>query len=100
MSDTAVIDKVVERTKLSQPSHWNVVLHNDDRTSMEFVIVVLMQIFHKSAEDSATLMFTIHENGRGVAGTYTKEVAEYKRDMTLDAARLNGYPLHVSLEKN
>jgi ATP-dependent Clp protease adaptor protein ClpS len=89
---------VVEKIKLSPPRMWNVILHNDDKTTMEFVILVLMQIFHKSFEDASDIMMNIHENGKGVAGTYSNEVATQKRDETLTAARSHGYPLRVDLE--
>lgn len=91
---------IAEKIKLSPPRMWNVILHNDDKTTMEFVVLVLMQIFHKSFEDASDIMMHIHENGKGIAGTYSNEVATQKRDETLTSARSHGYPLRVDIEPN
>lgn len=88
----------IERIKLQPPKMWNVILLNDDATSMEFVILVLMQIFHKSFDDATDLMMRIHEQGQGIAGTYSNEVAVTKRDETISAARSNNFPLKVVIE--
>jgi ATP-dependent Clp protease adaptor protein ClpS len=91
---------VIESIRLDPPKMWHVILHNDSVTTMEFVVLVLMQIFHKSFEDASDIMMNIHDNGKGVAGTYSNEVATQKRDDTLTAARSNGYPLKVEIEPN
>lgn len=93
-TDVAVKDKI----KLSVPKMWNVILHNDQISTMEFVILVLMQIFHKNFDDATEIMLNIHESGRGVAGTYSHEVAEQKMEETLSAARTNSFPLQVTIE--
>lgn len=90
--------EVLDRVKLQPPKMWNVVLYNDDLTSMEFVILVLMQIFHKSFDDASDIMMNIHENGRGIAGTYSHEVASQKKDDTITAARNNNFPLQCDIE--
>ena len=90
-TDTVVT--VVDKVTLSPPRMWNVWLLNDDQTSMEFVVLVLMQIFHRSFEESQDIMMNIHNNDRGIAGTYSHEVATQKRDETIAIARKNGYPL-------
>ncbi len=89
---------ILEKIKLSPPRMWNVILHNDDKTTMEFVVLVLMQIFHKSFDDASIIMMNIHDNGKGIAGTYSNEVATQKRDDTLTAARNHSYPLKVEIE--
>lgn len=89
----AVIDKVA----LSPPRMWNVWLINDDQTSMEFVVLVLMQIFHRNFEDAQEIMMNIHVNGKGIAGTYSHEVATQKRDETITIARQNNYPLQAEM---
>lgn len=89
---------VLDRVVVQPPRMWNVVLFNDDTTSMEFVILILMQVFHKSLDDATDIMMNIHENGRGVAGTYSHEIASTKKDETIAVARSNGFPLQVEIE--
>lgn len=91
---------VVERVTMKPPRMWNVILYNDDKTTMEFVVLILMQVFYKSFEDASEIMMNIHETGKGVAGTYSHEVASQKKEEALSAARSNGYPLKVEIEPN
>ena len=95
-TDTVVT--VVDRVTLSPPRMWNVWLLNDDQTSMEFVVLVLMQIFHRSFEEAQDIMMNIHNNDRGIAGTYSHEVATQKRDETITIARQSGFPLVAELK--
>lgn len=92
--------EVLDRVTLQPPKKWNVILHNDDVTTMEFVIIVLMQIFHRSFDDASEIMMNIHQNGKGIAGTYSHEVASQKKDETLSAARTNNFPLKCEIEPN
>jgi ATP-dependent Clp protease adaptor protein ClpS len=92
--------QVLEQTKLAPPSMWNVVIHNDDKTPMEFVIIVLMQIFHKDAQSATELMLRVHDSGKGVAGTFTKEIATDKKAQTDELSKINSYPLKTTLEPN
>lgn len=94
--DTTTTTKVV----MKPPSMFNVILYNDDKTTMEFVILVLMQIFQKSFEDASTLTLAIHEHGKGIAGTYTNEIAVQKRSDTTNYARANNFPLHCEVEES
>ena len=89
---------VVERVSMAPPKMWDVWLLNDDHTSMEFVVLVLMQIFHRSFEEAQDIMMHIHSNGRGIAGTYSHEVATQKRDETITIARQSGFPLVAELK--
>lgn len=99
MSDTktnttvAVIEKVI----MAPPRRWQVWLFNDDTTTMEFVVLVLMQIFHRSFEEAQEIMMHIHSNGKGIAGTYSHEIASQKKDETVAVARSNGFPLRVEI---
>lgn len=99
MNNPEVIEKPLLKTHLAQPGMWNVVLHNDEKTAMEFVVLVLMQIFHKSFESASELMLKIHHDGLGVAGTYTHEIARQKQEETLYSARTHGYPLACTIEQ-
>ena len=90
---------VAEITKLKTPSRYNVVLLNDDSTPQEFVVNVLLTIFNRSTEQANSVMLEVHEKGRGIAGTYSYEVAEQKCVETITDARRNQFPLDVTIEK-
>ena len=92
---------VVERSKSKtrRPELWKVVLHNDDYTTMEFVIEVLESIFHQSPAEAFRIMMQVHTRGHGVCGSYPFEVAETKVATVHDRARERGYPLRASLEE-
>ena len=87
------------RPKTKRPSMYRVLLLNDDYTPMEFVVAVLQQIFNKSAEDATRIMLHVHQNGVGVCGVYTYEVAETKVVQVVDAARRAQHPLQCTMEK-
>lgn len=89
---------VVEKISMAPPRMWNVILYNDKDTTMEFVVLVLMQIFHKTFDEAQDIMMNIHENGKGVVGTYTFEVASTKRDDTHTVARSHQFPLRADIE--
>jgi len=84
---------------LDEPPLYKVLMHNDDYTSMEFVIAILEQIFQKNHEEATRIMFNIHEQGIGVAGVYTKDICETKIAVVHDLARSNEFPLRCSVEK-
>lgn len=87
------------RSKTSLPPLHKVLLHNDDYTSMEFVIAVLETVFHKSPAEANRIMLNVHVQGTGVAGVYPFEVAEMKVSKVHSMAREEGYPLRCSLEE-
>lgn len=95
----ASTSSVAEITKLKTPSRYNVVLLNDDSTPQEFVVNVLQTIFNRSTEQANSVMLEVHEKGRGIAGTYSYEVAEQKCVETITDARRNQFPLDVTIEK-
>lgn len=86
------------KERVEKPRMFKVLLHNDDYTTMEFVVEVLMKVFHKSRVEATRIMLTIHNGGTGVAGIYTKEIAESKAEQAMDHARGYGYPLLVTTE--
>ena len=88
--------KVLERTQL--PRKFKVVFHNDDFTPMEFVVQILQGIFHKSKAEASRVMLRVHTEGSGIAGVYTREIAETKSTQTVKFARKEGFPLHVTAE--
>jgi len=93
INDVATVTKVVMRV----PQQFNVILHNDDKTTMEFVILILMTFFQKTFEEASNITLHIHEFGVGIAGTYSFEIATQKRDDTINAARINGFPLKCEI---
>jgi ATP-dependent Clp protease adaptor protein ClpS len=84
---------------VERPKRYKVLMHNDDYTTMEFVVDVLMSIFRKSETEAVRLMQTIHEKGKAVCGIYTKEIAETKVAQTIGLARSNGFPLRCTMEE-
>lgn len=88
-----------ERHQVTEPPLYKVLLHNDDYTSMDFVIMVLETVFHKKAEDATRIMMNVHQQGIGVAGVYTRDIAETKMALVHDLARQHEYPLKCSLEQ-
>ncbi|PLX48086.1 MAG: ATP-dependent Clp protease adapter ClpS [Desulfobulbaceae bacterium] len=88
-----------ERHQVKEPPLYKVLLHNDDYTSMDFVIMVLETVFHKKTEDATRIMMNVHQQGIGVAGVYTRDIAETKMALVHDLARQHEYPLKCSLEQ-
>jgi len=91
-----VVDK--QDTSIGRPRMWRVVFANDDFTPMDFVVMVLMLVFHHPAAQANSIMLDVHTKGKGVAGTYTREVAETKAAQTLDLADKHAHPLGVMIE--
>lgn len=91
---------VVERQaqKTEPPRLYQVVMLNDDFTPMEFVVIVLQEFFHRDLESATQIMLQIHNEGRGVCGVYSKDVAATKVELVLAAARRAGHPLQCILE--
>lgn len=85
--------------EIKEPSRYKVLLHDDDITTMQFVVDVLRQIFQKSQQEAEELMLKVHETGIGVCGIYTREIAEAKVCMVHKAAWQAGYPLKCTMEK-
>lgn len=87
-----------QREKVRRPRRWKVLLHNDDFTTMDFVIHVLTKHFHKSEAEATHIMLQVHHKGVGIAGVYPKEAAETKVVEVTDEARSHGMPLLVTAE--
>ncbi len=85
--------------EIDEPSMYKVLLHNDDYTTMEFVVDVLMRVFHKPLEEAISIMWNVHKKGLGVCGIYPFEVAETKVATVIRMARENGHPLKCTMEK-
>lgn len=89
---------VAERTKIEKARKYRVLFHNDDYTTREFVVHVLMKYFSKSESEATHVMLTVHHKGAGVAGVYSRDIAETKVDQVHRYAESQGFPLRLSTE--
>jgi len=90
--------EVKERQETAVPKRYMVLFHNDDFTTMEFVVEVLQRFFHKTETEALHIMLTVHKKGRAVAGVYSRDVAETKVAEVIGHARDRGYPLLLTAE--
>ncbi len=97
--DTWEGTEVREREDIKTPSLYKVYLINDDYTTMEFVIHVLEKVFRKPGVAAAQIMLHVHKNGKGLAGVYTRDIAETKVATVEDLALQYGFPLKCTLEE-
>ncbi len=93
--------QVLEQTRpeIKQPELYYVVLHNDDYTTMEFVVEILESVFGKPPAEAYRIMMQVHLSGRGLCGSYTYEVAETKVALVHELAQAHGFPLRASVEE-
>ena len=87
------------RVDLREPKMYTVVMHNDDVTTMDFVVEVLVRIFHKTAAEGAEIMMNVHEYGKGVAGVYTYDIAVTKKLQADLMSRERSFPLKLTVEE-
>ncbi|RJQ55191.1 MAG: ATP-dependent Clp protease adapter ClpS [Nitrospiraceae bacterium] len=90
---------IKERREAGVPALYRVFLINDDYTTMDFVIHILEKVFHKHPSEAVKIMLHVHKTGKGLAGVYTREIAETKIETVHEQARHNGYPLKCAMEK-
>ena len=86
-------------TKLEKPKMYKVVLHNDDFTTMEFVVFILKHVFNKGDAEAFTIMLKVHQEGIGIAGIYPYEIANMKADKATNLSRAHEYPLLCTVEE-
>ena len=95
------IEEEIElETEIEEPKMYKVLLHNDDYTSMDFVVEVLMGIFHKNRQPAEQIMWFIHEKGKAVCGVYTFEIAQMKVEQVRAYAKKEGFPLLATFEED
>ena len=95
-SDVGLIDK--EKQKVEPPKKFKVVFYNDDYTPMDFVVYILEEIFFKSTEEATAIMLNVHNKGIGIAGVYSKEIAEMKMHITNARSKDHKHPLQAQIE--
>jgi len=100
-SDTRYTTDTVfdERIDTSEPDEFRVILLNDDFTTMDFVVAVLMSVFHKNLVEATKIMLDVHQKGRGTVGVYTYDLAITKINRVHSLAKENGFPLKCIMEK-
>ena len=97
--DVGVVTRTKTKTATKRPKRFKVLLHNDDYTTMEFVVWVLMSVFHHDEASATEIMLHVHRNGLGIAGVYPREIAEARVVAVDDLAKAHEYPLRTSMEE-
>ena len=87
-----------QKTNVREPRRYQVIIHNDDFTTMEFVVSVLKEVFFLSEENAQALMLQVHHSNKAVVGVYTYDIAVSKAQKATNMARENGFPLRITVE--
>jgi ATP-dependent Clp protease adaptor protein ClpS len=98
-TDSKTRPKISQDTSEDRPPMYKVLLHNDDYTTMEFVVDILVQVFGKSLEKATQIMLNVHNKGKAVCGIYPREIAETKVQTVHNLASSKGFPLKSTMEK-
>lgn len=99
MADSQSSLKERTRVSIQEPKRYNAILHNDDFTTMEFVVLVLKTVFRQSEEAAQMLMMKVHKEGKAIAGTYSYDIAVSKAMKAKQMAREEGFPLNITVEE-
>ncbi len=99
MSDVKGSVAARARREVQEPSLYQVLLHNDDYTTMEFVVTILEKIFRKNSLEASAIMLSVHQKGVGIAGIYTREICETKVVVVHGLARRSEFPLRCTIER-
>lgn len=98
MSEKTIV-KEENKVEIKKPKMYKVVMHNDDYTTMEFVIKVLTEVFKKNAIEATKIMYDVHRKGIGIAGVYTYDIAKTKLNQAMIMAEESGFPFKLSMEE-
>lgn len=98
-TDSRTITRDESKTKSKHPPMYKVILHNDDYTTMEFVVEILMTVFGKSLEKATQIMLNVHNKGKEICGIYPRQIAETKVETVHNLASSKGFPLKSTMEK-
>lgn len=96
---TGIEFELADEVMIKHPKKYKVYILNDDYTSMDFVVDVLMSVFHKSYEQAENIMLEVHKKDRGLCGVYTHEIAETKVMQVIKKAKDSGFPLKATMEE-
>ena len=97
--ETNVVTKQKDQVKIKKPKQYKVVMYNDDYTTMEFVINVLVNVFNKKLIEAEKIMLDVHERGKGVAGIYSHDIAITKVYTAMSMAKEQGFPFKLTVEE-
>lgn len=97
--ETGVVTKRKNKVKIKKPKYYKVIMHNDDYTTMEFVIKILIKVFNKSFIDAEKIMIDVHKKGRGIAGIYSYDIAVTKVATAMSMAKSEGFPFKLTTEE-
>lgn len=97
--ETKILTENKEKVKVKKPKHYKVVMHNDDFTTMEFVVDVLMTVFKKNINQANKIMMDVHKIGRGIVGVYPYDIATTKVAIALGMAKEEGFPFNITIEE-
>ena len=92
-------EEIESALAIKEPTKYKVLLHNDDYTTIDFVVDILVGVFHKNATQAEAIMMEVHTKSKAVCGIYTYEIAETKVDQVKNLARNNGFPLLSTMEE-
>ncbi len=98
-TDSKTKQSVSSRTRKDHPPMYKVILHNDDYTTMEFVVEILITVFGKSLEKATQIMLNVHNKGKEICGIYPRQIAETKVETVHNLAAGKGFPLKSTMEK-
>ena len=97
--ETKIIAEKKEKVKIKKPKQYKVVMHNDDFTTMEFVVEVLRKVFNKDLNTSNKIMMDVHKRGIGIVGVYPYDIAATKVAIALGMAKEEGFPFNITIEE-
>lgn len=97
--ESGIITRSKEKIKLKKPKHYKVIMHNDDFTTMEFVVDILTIVFNKDTNSANKIMMDVHKLGRGIVGLYPYDIAATKVAIALGMAKKEGFPFNITMEE-
>ena len=97
--ETSNVTIIKNKAKTKKPKHYKAVMYNDDYTSMEFVVDILINIFNKCQEEANKIMIEVHQKGKGIAGIYPYDIAVTKVSIAMSKAEEDGFPFKVIVEE-
>lgn len=97
--ETNIVTKQKDEVKIKKPKNYKVVMYNDDYTTMEFVINILVNVFNKNLVEAEKIMIDVHKRGKGVAGIYSYDIAITKVSTAMSMAKEEGFPFKLTVEE-